>query len=115
MGRGVDQRKLAEWRRRIVRQESSGLSVAAFCRREGVSVSLWKYWQRQVAEVARVHGGTCSRHEPAMPFTQLEIIPRRSVFLRFPGGSTMEIPDDRVDLVRLVIDRMTAPWEAGPC
>lgn len=50
-----------------------------------------------------------------MPFTQLEIIPRRSVFLRFPGGSTMEVPDDRVDLVRLVIDRMTVPWETGPC
>ena len=44
----MDQRKLALWRRRLARQEASGLTVAAFCRRERVSVSLWKYWQRQV-------------------------------------------------------------------
>lgn len=50
-----------------------------------------------------------------MPFAAVEIIPRRWVFLRFPGGATMEIPDDRVDLVRLAIDRMALQAEAGPC
>jgi hypothetical protein len=50
MGRGADQGKLASWRRRLARQKASGLTVAAFCRRERVSVSLWRYWQRQVAE-----------------------------------------------------------------
>jgi hypothetical protein len=50
-----------------------------------------------------------------MPFAAVEIIPRRSVFLRFPGGATIEIPDDRIDLVRLAIDRMALQGEAGPC
>jgi len=54
MGRGVDRRKLAAWRRRLARQEASGLTVAAFCRQERVSVSLWKYWQRQVERNATV-------------------------------------------------------------
>ncbi len=114
MGRGVDQKKLAEWRRRLARQRSSSLSVAAFCRRERVSVSLWKYWQRQVEREAPV----ASRLPPvrsSMPFEPVDIIPRRSVFLRFPGGATMEIPDDRIDLVRLAIDRMALQAEAEPC
>ncbi len=114
MGRGVDQRKLAAWRRRLARQEASGLTVAAFCRQERVSVSLWKYWQWQVEREATVVS-VAPPLSPTMPFTQVEIIPRRSVFLRFPGGATMEIPDDRVDLVRLAIDRMALQAEAGPC
>mgnify|MGYP006893426302 CR=1 FL=1 len=114
MGRGVDRRKLAAWRRRVARQEASGLTVAAFCRQERVSVSLWKYWQRQVEREATVVS-VAPPVRPAMPFAQVEIIPRRSVFLRFPGGATMEIPDDRVDLVRLALDRMALQAEAGPC
>ena len=114
MGRGVDRRKLAAWRRRLARQEASGLTVAAFCRRERVSVSLWKYWQRQVEREAPIAHGMAPL-PPAMPFAAVEIIPRRSVFLRFAGGATMEIPDDRIDLVRLAIDRMAMQVEARPC
>jgi hypothetical protein len=114
MGRGVDQKKLAAWRRRLARQRSSGLSVASFYRRVQVSVSLWKYWQRQVEREAPV----ASRMPPvrsSMPFEPVDLIPRRSVFQRFPGGATMEIPDDRIDLVRLAIDRMALQAEAEPC
>jgi len=57
MGRGVDRRKLASWRRRLARQEASGLTVAAFCRRERVSISLWKYWQRKIEREAPVASG----------------------------------------------------------
>jgi hypothetical protein len=35
------------------------------------------------------------------------------VVVRFPGGRTLEIPDERVDLVRLAIDRMAALPERG--
>jgi len=35
--------------------------------------------------------------------------------MRFPGGATLEIPDDRVDLVRLAIDRMAAQQEVATC
>lgn len=114
MGRGVDQKKLALWRRRVARQEASGLTVAAFCRQERVSVSLWKYWQRKIERESPVACGARPLL-PAMPFAAVEIIPRRSVFLRFPGGVTMEIPDDRIDLVRLAIERLAAASESGPC
>jgi len=35
--------------------------------------------------------------------------------VRFPGGTSLEIPDDRIDLVRLAIDRLTSKMEAGEC
>ena len=38
MGRGVGRQKLAEWRRRLVGYELTGLAPAEFCRREGVVV-----------------------------------------------------------------------------
>ena len=114
MGRGVDRGKLAAWRRRLARQEASGLTVAAFCRRERVSVSLWSYWQRQLERETPGAEGT-PPVRPVMPFTPVEIIPRRSVFVRFPGGASIEIPDDRIDLVRVAIERMAAASEAGPC
>jgi len=68
MGREVDRRKLAAWRWRLARQEASGLTVAAFCRQKRVSVSLWKYWQRQVGRNATVVS-VAPPVRPAMPFT----------------------------------------------
>lgn len=115
MARDVDRKKLAEWRRRLARHQKSGLTVAEFCRRERVKVSLWKYWRRQVdrlppqERLAEPFGRVSAAFEP------VGIIPRRSVLVRFPGGSTLEIPDDRVDLVRLAIDRMAFQPEAAPC
>jgi len=92
MGRGLERRKLAARRRRLARQEASGLTVAAFCRQERVSVLLSKYWQRQVEREATVVS-VAPPVRPAMPFAAVEIIPRRPVFLRFPEGATMEIPE----------------------
>jgi hypothetical protein len=94
--------------------EGKRLTAAAFCRRERVSVSLWKCRQRKIEREATIVPGAPPLR-PEMPFAAVEIIPRRAVFLRFPGGATIEIPDDRVDLVRLAIERLAAASEAGPC
>ena len=114
MARRGDRRKLAEWRRRLARHEQSGLTAAAFCRQERVSLSLWKYWRRQV-ERAALQAPPRAQAGPIEGFRPVEIIPRRSVLVRFPSGATMEIPDDRVDLVRLAIDRMVVLPEADAC
>jgi transposase-like protein len=112
MARTVDGEKLAEWRRRFARYRTSGLTVAEFCRREGVAAGRWKYWQQQAERL--------TASEPRRPvsrtvFQAVEIIPRRAVVVRFPGGATLEIPDDRIDLVRLAIDRMAILPEADAC
>ena len=37
---------LTEWRERLKRQSESGLTVEAFCQKEGVSTSMFYRWQR---------------------------------------------------------------------
>ena len=54
MGRVVDQRKLEVWRRRLADFEASGLSVAAFCRRENVGASRFYYWSGKVRDADAV-------------------------------------------------------------
>ena len=112
MARTVDRKKFAEWQRRFARHRTSGLTVAEFCRREGVEAGCWKYWQRQVE---RLKTGEPRRAASRAAFQAVEIIPRRAVVVRFPGGTTFEIPDDRIDLVRLAIDRMAVLPEADAC
>lgn len=43
----------ARWRGLLARQSSSGLSVAAFCRREGVALSTFRWWRRKLAVTGR--------------------------------------------------------------
>jgi hypothetical protein len=112
MARTVDRKKLGEWQRRFARHRTSGLTAAEFCRREGVEARHWKYWQRQVE---RLEAGEPRPAASRAVFQAVEIIPRRAVLLRFPGGATLEIPDDRIDLVRLAIDRMASLPEVDAC
>lgn len=115
MGRGVDRKKLAEWQRRLSRYERTALTAVEFCKRERVSVALLKYWRRQV-EIAALRSPAPAKPAPqAAVFAPVEVIPRRWIVVRFPGGASLEIPDDRVDLVRLAIDSMAAQQEATAC
>jgi hypothetical protein len=116
MGRGVDRRKLAEWQERLRRYEQTHLTAAEFCKREEVSVTVFRYWRRRIRRAAAGEPkAPPSCRQTTSPFTPIEIIPRRSVFVRFPGGTSLEIPDDRIDLVRLALDRLTSEMEAGEC
>jgi hypothetical protein len=38
------------WRQRLQRQAASGLSIAAFCAREGVSSTSFQAWKRRLAD-----------------------------------------------------------------
>lgn len=48
MARKVNQALWDQWRRRIGRQRASGLSVAAFCRKEGLSQAAFHRWKRKL-------------------------------------------------------------------
>jgi hypothetical protein len=39
-----------EWREIVERQRASGLSMAAFCRRESIRTSLFYYWNRRLRD-----------------------------------------------------------------
>ena len=109
----MDRQKLAEWQRRLAWYERTSLTTAECCQ-QGGDVCF-----RFFALVA-AHEAGGSRQRPSdshqVPaFAAIEIIARRSLFVRFPGGTSLEIPDDRIDLVRLPLDRRTSEMEAGEC
>jgi transposase-like protein len=58
MTRQVNQVLWDQWRQRIHRQRESGLSIAEFCRREGVSAHGFYVWRRNLRQTAS------KRHEP---------------------------------------------------
>jgi len=43
------------WQQRLRRQAARGLSVAAFCSREGVTVAQFYYWKRRLAASPSSH------------------------------------------------------------
>lgn len=47
---GKVRRSLAEWRKIFGRFEASGLSMAAFCRREGLAKGTFSKWKQRVEE-----------------------------------------------------------------
>lgn len=48
--RARNQERESRWREVISRQERSGLSVRAFCRREGIHESGFHYWKRSLRQ-----------------------------------------------------------------
>lgn len=48
-------------------------------------------------------------------FAPVEMIPRRWKVVGFPGGATLENPDDRIDFARLAIGRMAVQQEGIQC
>ncbi len=46
-------RSQAEWQRILERFEASGLTQAAFCREQGLSLSTFGYWKRRLGEQRR--------------------------------------------------------------
>jgi transposase-like protein len=48
MSRTISDRKVEDWRRRLARFRESQLSVAAFCRQEGVSPPSFYVWRKRL-------------------------------------------------------------------
>lgn len=46
--------KALEWRAHQAAWRSSGLTVAAYCRLQGLSYAQWMYWQRQLGASALI-------------------------------------------------------------
>ena len=50
MGRSIDPGVWKQWRERLRRFESSGLTVAAYCRTEGVSTARFYQWRKTLGD-----------------------------------------------------------------
>jgi len=91
------------WRQVLARRESSGATVRAFCRQEGISESSFHYWRREIArrdaetscdELPIANGEPVAEQPPArfVPVSiapsaaPIEIVLPTDVVLRVPGG-----------------------------
>ena len=113
MSRHSDPRKAAAWERRIARFSDSGLTVARFCVREGVSIATFHDWQRKIRDVSAKEAAWSTPALPRAHFDPVEVVSRQAVTIRFASGAVMEIPEDREDLVKAAVRALAS--EAQPC
>lgn len=70
----AQERKRRFWRAQIRAWERSGLTQAAFCRRRGLSRSLFGYWKQQLAVAVR--GSDSQRLAKAVSVELVPVAPR---------------------------------------
>jgi hypothetical protein len=98
MARPRDPHLERTWRQRLQQQSTSGLSIAAFCTREGVSSASFHAWKRRLT-VRSLPG----RPEPPV-FVPLHLVPEA------PGGRPAPSPVE-LDLPHQVRLRFADPPE----
>ena len=107
MGRRIDAAAYAVWRKRWERFESSSLTVAEFCRREGVSQPNFYQWRKrlrrergQAGAVGAQEAGVSARPEMdasggQAAFVELALACPGVVELELPNGVRVRVPADR--------------------
>ena len=123
-----DLQKEALWRQRLTDQAASGLTIAAWCRRNGVSGSLFHFWKRTIARRGkdRIRTQTKSPACPQDPVVFAPVVlapPLPQVDIdRLPASSVIEIVLAGSRVVRVgagfdeaALARVLAVLEGRPC
>ena len=118
MSRRSDPRKLAVWRERFERFSSSGLAVARFCAREGVSTASFYNWRKRLRPKGRRRSTMESdprlRTGPANGpghFQQVAVVSGTSpvlptgpvICIQLPCGTRIEVGAEDLDALRTVV------------
>lgn len=84
---GRKSRSHAEWQELVEKQEQSGLSIGAFCKRKGVARTSFDKWKNRLSEVQKKKVSNRAK------FVELDAPPRTviKVELEFPNGSILRI------------------------
>ena len=111
------------WRERLVRFQGSGLTIGAFCEREGVSVSSFHAWKRRLGIGKKASSSrklTQGRSGAEALFVPVNLNPGVSsadVRIMLPGGAVVHVPlnvDERI--LALVIEAaLRATQEGAAC
>ena len=123
-----DRKKESLWRERLNDQATSGLTIAEWCRRNGVAGSLFHFWKRTIARRngGRVRPGTKSPARPKDPvlFAPVVLVPPPQLVQPdpLPGGGVIEIVLAGARVVRVgagfdeaTLTRVLAVLEGRPC
>ena len=108
MARSSDSGKAVAWRRRVRRFQRSGLTVARFCRQEGISKASFYRWRNLLAQ-RPTQGGDQTRAFQAVRGTAcipVETGADAPVSIQLPGGVRVEVPTHNLDLIRAVLGEL---------
>lgn len=99
--------RASSWRERLRRYASSSLTVAEFCRREGVSVPNFYYWRRRLADGPSNQPSPQRSLQAAPAFQPLLLTGGGMVTVELAGGVRIELPAEQ-GLVRAVVAELLA-------
>jgi len=109
MARAVNQVLWDQWQQRVERQRASGLSIAAFCRRENLSPHSFHVWRRKFGTKMpprRVLGGTAGT-SPSRKRRSLAMPRRRS----HPTRAKSALPARALNFLQLPVTAVqSSPW-----
>lgn len=97
MSVGVELSKAGEWRRRMIRFREAGVSVAAFCRTERVSVPSFYHWRKKLA---RLPGEAL---EADAGFIPVRLVTNTGIVVELPGGARLQIPAGDPQIMQIAI------------
>jgi hypothetical protein len=100
MAKRFDRVKFEEWRRRLARFDSAGLTVAEFCRREQVSLASYYYWSRRVEESA---GPPLPAAEEPIDEPSHNHCASAAIEVWLPGGVRVVVPADCTQVLPLIL------------
>jgi len=104
-----DSAKMAAWRGRIRRFETSALTVPQFCEREGVSRSAFYVWRQKVKDqitggMAMVDDRTGDPRPTSGKFASVIVSAAQPpVAVRLPGDVCLELPGDNLAALQAVV------------
>ena len=109
MARKVNQVLWDQWRQRLDRQRSSGISIVAFCRKEGVSQAALHAWKR------KLHAPASARPAVRKATGTRRSRKRRTVAPRRPSSrnplASATVPTHSMDFLRLPVQGVrSSPW-----
>ena len=107
MARSLDSTTLVTWRQRLAKFDVSGLTVAAYCRQEGITPARFYYWTRRVRELSLEENGRATNNTQDLEEigNVVELLIGAHVKVRLPGN-------DR-DLIHSVLASLQFSAELG--
>ena len=101
MGRAEEPALAAMWRVRIERQQRSGLSIAAFCQKQGLAMGTFYAWKRrcQAGQQKPTAGAKVEGAPDTVPtrihserFVQIPVLSDSPIEVCFTDGTTVRVP-----------------------
>ena len=93
MAKRVDAAKRDDWRGRLAKFDSSGLTVAEFCRRENVSEARFYYWSKRIRRPDQPSGPRPVTSRADDQNESVEVLVGDSIRVRMPSDEPAAVAD----------------------